>query len=79
MSERKTGVYLCSGCGIGEAVNVATLEGVAKSEFRMEPKTHACLCGDEGVGMIKADIDAGVNQVIVAACSARVMTDRFAF
>ena len=79
MSERKTGVYLCSGCGIGEAVTMAALEGVAKSEFKLESKTHACLCGDEGVALIKSDIEAGVNQVVVAACSARVMTDRFAF
>ncbi|MBF0325217.1 MAG: FAD-dependent oxidoreductase [Alphaproteobacteria bacterium] len=79
MSERKTGVYLCSGCGIGESVQVGALEGVAKSEYKLEAKTHACLCGDEGVGMIKADIEAGTNQVVVAACSARVMTDRFGF
>ncbi|MGE5505722.1 MAG: FAD-dependent oxidoreductase [Actinomycetota bacterium] len=79
MSERKTGVYLCSGCGIGEAVNMGALEGVAKSEFKLEPKCHALLCGDEGVGMIKADIEAGTNQVVVAGCSARVMTDRFGF
>ncbi len=79
MSERKTGVYLCSGCGIGEAVPMAALEGVARTEYKLEPKTHACLCGDEGVEMIRADIAAGVNQVVVAACSARVMTDRFAF
>ncbi|CAA7613936.1 FAD-dependent oxidoreductase [Magnetospirillum sp. UT-4] len=79
MSERKTGVYLCSGCGIGEAINVGALETVATKEFKLEPKTHACLCNDEGVGLIKADIEGGVNQVVVAACSARVMTDRFGF
>lgn len=79
MSERKTGVYLCGGCGIGEALDMAALEGVAKTEYKLEPKTHACLCGDEGVAMIKADVDGGVNQVVVAACSSRVMTDRFAF
>ncbi len=79
MSERKTGVYLCSGCGIGEAVNMAALEAVAKSEFKLEPKCHALLCGDEGVGLIRADVEGGVNQVVVGACSSRVMADRFAF
>ncbi len=79
MSERNTGVYLCSGCGIGEALNMDALEKVSKSEYKLEPKSHACLCSDEGVGMIRSDIEGGVNQVIVAACSARVMTDRFAF
>ncbi|CAA7625177.1 hydrogenase iron-sulfur subunit [Magnetospirillum sp. SS-4] len=79
MTERKTGIYLCSGCGIGESVDVALLEGVAKKEFKLDSRTHACLCGDEGVAMIRADIEAGVNQVAIAACSARVMTDRFGF
>jgi len=79
MSERKTGVFLCSGCGIGESLNVAALEGVSKTEYKLEAKTHPCLCGDEGVALIKADVEAGTNQVVVAACSSRVMTDRFAF
>ena len=79
MTERKTGIYLCSGCGIGDAVDVPALEGVAKKEFKLDSKSHACLCGDEGVAMIKADLEAGVNQVAIAACSARVMSDRFGF
>jgi quinone-modifying oxidoreductase subunit QmoB len=79
MTERKTGVYLCSGCGIGDAVPMASLEAVAKTEYKLDPKTHACLCGDEGVAMIKGDIEAGVNQVVIGACSSRVMTDRFGF
>ena len=79
MTERKTGVYLCSGCGIGDAVPMASLEAVAKTEYKLDPKTHACLCGDEGVAMIKGDIEDGVNQVVIGACSSRVMTDRFGF
>jgi quinone-modifying oxidoreductase subunit QmoB len=79
MTERKTGIYLCGGCGIAEAINVGALEGVAKSEYKLEAKTHACLCDDSGVAMIKADIEAGTNQVVIAACSSRVMTDRFGF
>ncbi|MBI5165285.1 MAG: FAD-dependent oxidoreductase [Magnetospirillum sp.] len=79
MTERKTGVYLCSGCGIGASVDMSKLETIAKTEFKLEPKSHACLCNDDGVGLIKGDIDGGVNQVVVAACSSRVMVDRFAF
>ncbi|MDO8605056.1 MAG: hydrogenase iron-sulfur subunit [Phaeospirillum sp.] len=79
MTERKTGIYLCGGCGIGEAIDVAALEGVAKKEFKLDSKTHACLCGDDGVAMIRADLEAGINQVAIAACSSRVMTDRFGF
>ncbi|MEO5373642.1 MAG: hydrogenase iron-sulfur subunit [Alphaproteobacteria bacterium] len=77
---KSTGVYLCSGCGIGEAVTMGELEKVVTKEFKKPVKSHACLCGDEGLAVIKADIEAGtVNQVVVGACSPRTMTDRFRF
>lgn len=81
MSERKTGVYLCSGCGIGEAVAVDELETVAVKEFKAPHcAQHAMLCGDEGVETIRADLAEGkVNQLVIGACSPRVMTDRFQF
>ncbi|VBB69486.1 heterodisulfide reductase, subunit A/methylviologen reducing hydrogenase, subunit delta [invertebrate metagenome] len=79
MSTRNTGVYLCSGCGIGDAVSMNGLEKVVTSEFKKSCKVHDCLCGAEGLGIIQADVADGVNQVVVAACSPRVMTDRFRF
>ncbi|MBF0371988.1 MAG: FAD-dependent oxidoreductase [Alphaproteobacteria bacterium] len=81
MSERKTGVYLCSGCGIGEAVEMEKVAKVATAEYKAPHcVTHGVLCGDEGVAAIKGDLEAGtVNQVVVGACSPRVMADRFAF
>jgi quinone-modifying oxidoreductase subunit QmoB len=79
--ETKTGVYLCGGCGIGEAAPLDALEAVATKEFKVPHcRRHAFLCGDEGVKLIRDDIAAGtVNQVVVAACSPRVNTDRFRF
>ena len=79
--EKKPGVYLCSGCGIGEAVAVDELSAVAADEFKIPAcKQHACLCSDDGVAEIKQDVESGaVNQAIIAACSHRVMTDRFNF
>ena len=81
MEDRKTGVYLCSGCGIGEAIDMGGLEEVATGEFKvLHCVAHGFLCGDEGVAAIRADIEAGtVNQVVVAACSQRVNADRFRF
>ncbi len=81
MTDRKPGVYLCKGCGIAESVSMDAMEKVATTENRIPVcKTHDCLCADEGVAMIKADVAAGeVNQVIIGACSPRVMTDRFDF
>ena len=81
MEDRKPGVYLCTGCGIGEAVAVDELESMASGDYKIPVcRQHACLCSDEGVATIAADIaDGSVNQAIVAACSPRVMTDRFRF
>ncbi len=79
MSDRKTGVYLCSGCGIGEAIDIGKLEGVATGEFKV-PRcaSHEFLCGDDGIATIRADLESGeVNQIVIAACSPRVNTDRF--
>ena len=83
MSEQtiKPGVYLCKGCGIGDAVSVDALEQIASSECKVPIcRQHDFLCGDEGHALIDADLAEGsVNQAIIAACSPRVMTDRFTF
>ncbi|MEO5335625.1 MAG: FAD-dependent oxidoreductase [Magnetospirillum sp. WYHS-4] len=80
-AESKIGVYICSGCSIGESLNVGNLEKVATGEYKVPVcKTHGTLCSDEGVKLVADDIAAGnVNKVVVAACSSRVMTDRFWF
>lgn len=79
--ERKPGVYLCQGCGIGEAIDIAALEKIVTGEQKTaQCKKHAAFCSDEGIAAIRQDIESGaVNQAIVAACSPRVMTDRFSF
>lgn len=77
---RKPGVYICRGCGIGEAVDTGRLENVARSELKVaHVVTHAALCSDEGTATIARDLDAGaIDGALVAACSHRVMADRFA-
>lgn len=79
--EKKTGVYLCGGCGIAEAVPLDGLEAVAAKEFKIPHcRRHDYLCGDEGVRAIREDVENGaVNQVVIAACSPRVNADRFQF
>ena len=81
MSDKKPGLYLCKGCGIGEAVDVGELETLATGEHKIPHcRQHDILCSADGVAQIKQDIaDGTVNQVIVGACSRRVMTDRFTF
>ena len=83
MSEqpRNPGVYLCEGCGIGAALSLDDLEGIATGEMKAPLcRRHAALCSDEGVALIAGDVASGaVNQPVIAACSPRVMTDKFQF
>lgn len=79
--DKKTGVYICTGCGIGEALDIAALSKVATKESKVPVcKTHAFFCGEEGAAQIKSDIEnEGVNTVVIAGCSSRVNYDVFDF
>ncbi len=78
--DKKTGVYICSGCGIGDALDTEQLAKVATEAKVPVCKTHPNLCGPEGAELIKNDIAAeGVNTVVVAACSPRVLHDLFSY
>lgn len=77
--DKKYCAYLCSGCGIGDALDMEALSGIVSGEMSMECKTHACLCGKEGRAFIEADVAEGVNTVVVGACSPRVMAEEFDF
>jgi len=76
--DKKYGVYICEGCGIGEALDVKALCDVADEEG-LTAKTHPVLCGDEGVGFLKKEIEGGVNSLVICACSRRVNFDIFNF
>lgn len=76
--EKKIGLYICTGCSIGESVNIEKL--VNKNSGQPVVKTHFALCGKEGVELIKNDIrNEGVNAVVIAACSPRVKYEEFDF
>jgi len=79
--DRKTGVYICTGCGIGDALNIEQLKEEGTEDFTIDvTKDHPFLCGQEGVDLIKQDIEGeGINTVIIAACSHRVNYDVFNF
>ncbi len=79
--DKKIGVYICTGCGIGEALDVEQLSNLATSECGAAVcRNHANLCCAEGTQIIKDDIaNEGVNTLIIAACSQRVMYDVFDF
>jgi quinone-modifying oxidoreductase subunit QmoB len=78
--DTKIGVYICSGCGIGDALDIEDLKSVAEENGAAVCRTHACFCSEEGVQQIRGDIGGEqLNRVIVAACSSRVMTHEFDF
>ena len=80
--EKKYGVYICKGCGIGESVNIEKLAKAAKSGPIKEEniKTYDVLCSPEGLQLIKSDIKKdGINTIVIAACSPRVKFDEFDF
>ncbi len=79
--EKKMGVYICKGCGIGDALDIDALCGVATDEFSVAHcKVHDKLCGEDGINLIKSDIEnEGINSIVIAACSPRVMYDVFDF
>ncbi|WP_066634565.1 FAD-dependent oxidoreductase [Desulfolucanica intricata] len=78
---KKIGAYICTGCGIGEALDIDALTKVASKEYKADVcKTHSFLCGQEGVDIINKDITGeGVNTVVIAGCSSRVKYDVFNF
>ncbi|MCP4757168.1 MAG: hydrogenase iron-sulfur subunit [Proteobacteria bacterium] len=71
--EKKIGVYICSGCDIDKAVDTEKLEKVAANEYKVPVcKTHPFLCSQEGVQLMKDDLNnEGVNTFVIAACSPR--------
>jgi quinone-modifying oxidoreductase subunit QmoB len=77
----KYAAYICSGCGIGDAMKVGQLENIAKKEGKMAlVKSHPFLCNAEGVQTIRDDIaNEQVTHVCIAACSRRAKTEAFQF
>jgi len=77
--DKNQACYLCKGCGLGEALDFDNLEEVLGESGVSEVKTHDALCSPDGVALIQADVDGGVNAVLIGACSSRVKTDEFNF
>ncbi|WP_028313301.1 FAD-dependent oxidoreductase [Desulfatibacillum aliphaticivorans] len=78
--DKKFGFYICSGCGIGDALDIKGLiEEVPEEEGYSNCKTHPFLCSQSGVDLIKKDVADGVNTIVIGACSRRVNWDVFKF
>ncbi len=75
----KIGVFICKGCGIGEALDIDKLTEVAEEQAAVV-KSHDILCSPDGVKLIQETISSDdLGKVVVAACSPRVKYEVFDF
>jgi quinone-modifying oxidoreductase subunit QmoB len=79
--DKKIGVYVCKGCDIGGCIDIDKTISEATEEHPVHlSKSHDALCSDEGVELIKKDIESeGLNSVVIGACSQRVFPELFEF
>ena len=75
----KLGVFLCTGCGIGDALDADEVIAAANEKGCAAAATHECLCAPEGLALIRSTVsDNDLNGVLLAACSERAKAQEFA-
>jgi len=74
----KLGVFLCTGCGIGDALDIDEVIEAADDHGCACTLTHECFCGPEGLKAIKNTVTENeLDGILVAACSDRAKTTEF--
>jgi len=78
---KKTNIYICNGCEIGNCINCNALVNNISNEFsNISIKQHKALCDTNGIQQINDDIkNDNPEVIIIGACSPRVYTDKFSF
>ncbi|MEW6743559.1 MAG: hydrogenase iron-sulfur subunit [Planctomycetota bacterium] len=72
-------LYICTGCGIDEAVDTEALATLASGELGVTSvEKHPALCSAEGVARIHAGLN-GEAKAVIAACSPRAKCEEFSF
>lgn len=75
----KLGVFLCSGCGIGDALDLDAVIEVAEGNSAKATLTHECLCAPEGLDAIRAAVSENeIDGALICACSERAKIKEFA-
>ncbi|MBN2326963.1 MAG: FAD-dependent oxidoreductase [Candidatus Omnitrophica bacterium] len=70
--EDKVGVYICTGCSIGEALDIEALSKVALDELKAPVCKTIADCMNGGLDVIRRDVESeGLNKIVLAACSPR--------
>jgi quinone-modifying oxidoreductase subunit QmoB len=74
----RVGLALCTGCGIGEALDADKLEGLAGEAGCTSTVRHAALCSPEGLAAIRETAEKeNLEGLLIAACSSRAKIDEF--
>ena len=74
----RTDLYVCTGCGIGEALDAERLAAVGEAQLKRPGSVHGPLCIPEGVAALREGLAAAeASRVVIAACSERVNHDVF--
>jgi quinone-modifying oxidoreductase subunit QmoB len=74
----RLGLALCTGCGIGEALDTEALEKLADEVGCASTLSHAALCSPEGLaGLREAAEKENLDGLLIAACSSRAKLDEF--
>lgn len=78
--EKKVGVYICTGCEIGNCIDISKLEKVAEKYKSHSCKINPKLCQQESLNVIHKDIEnENLDGIVIAACSPRVFAKEFKF
>lgn len=74
----KIGVFFCSGCGIGDAIDLEAITEIANENGAKATLTHECLCAPEGLEAIRQCVaDHELNGALIGACSERAKMTEF--
>jgi quinone-modifying oxidoreductase, subunit QmoB len=78
--DTKVGIYLCSGCGIKDTIDLEELKSTIDDDLNfVELAEDEMVCGDFEE-KIRADVkEKELNRVIIGACSGRYFADKFNF
>jgi quinone-modifying oxidoreductase subunit QmoB len=77
-TKERTELFVCTGCGIGEALDAGALAGVTEGDLGRPGQVHGPLCIPEGLDALRQGIaESEAQRVVIAACSERVNYDVF--
>ena len=79
---QKTACFACTGCGLGQALDMARLKEIAADSGHacVDFFVSDCLCGGQGLGLINQIIrEKKLQSIVIAACSSRSKVDVFSF